>query len=256
MVGARFGDDQRVEQTSEVPPPAADGHVADASSEVDEPDPIAGAQVVLGDRRRRPHGDVEAAGATVDAVAAAEVGLGVEQQQHVGVAVRPRGRDVQLAGTGRHPPVDAAQAVAGPERADLGRLAATALAVGAVEADEPGRPGHGVTGIELGAQRQRRDDDRSGREALGAERAEPRRARRPGQRDRVPAPPDRPQVDRTSTGPPADATARAPDRGRGRNHRSASRTTATMSPVTPWPSAPSDGAPRRRPDVTVAVRIV
>ena len=137
---------------------AADGHAAHPAPEVDQADPIAGAQEVLGDRRGGAHGDVEAAGPAVDALAAPDVGLGVEEQQHVGVAVRPRRRDVQLAGARRHPPVDAAQPVAGAERPHLGRLAAAALADGTVQPDEAGRPRHGVGGIELGAERQRRED--------------------------------------------------------------------------------------------------
>ena len=157
VVGAGLGDDERLEQAAQVAPSAADRHVAHPPAEVDEPDPVAGPQEVLGDGGRRPHGDVEAAGRAVDALAAADVGLGVEQQQDVGVAVGPRRRDVQ-----RHRSATRPRQLMRRSRSPVrnGRTSAGSLPppwrFARCRPDQPGRPGHGVGGVELGAERQRR----------------------------------------------------------------------------------------------------
>ena len=203
------------------------------------------AQEVLGDRGGGPHGDVEAARPAVDAVAAPDVGLGVEQQQDVRVAVRPGRGDVELAGARRDAPVDAAQPVARAERADLGRLAAAALAVGAVQPDEPGRSRHGVGGVELGAQRQRREH-----------RSVRRRGRRCGTpRASTCRPPPR---GRPGAGPSArrgSRSSRRPDRRSRRRHAPPmpvasrcrarpGRHTATTSPVAAAVGPDGDGGRR------------
>ena len=66
-VGRGLGDDEDLEEPAQVAAPAAGADVADPAPEVDEADPVAGPQVVLADRGRGPHGDVEAAGRAVDA---------------------------------------------------------------------------------------------------------------------------------------------------------------------------------------------
>ena len=151
-------------------PAAARGHVADPAAEVDEPDPVAGAQRSARRSPPRPARRCRGCSPRRRRPRCADVVLGVEQQQHLGVAVRPRRRDVQRAGARRHRPVDPPQPVARAERPHLGRLAARALAVRAVQPDQSGRPGHRSTACEVGAEGQRRharpgraDAARSGR---------------------------------------------------------------------------------------------
>ena len=127
---------------------AADRDGADALPDVGERHSVTGAQVVLGDRCRGADRHVEAARSTVDALADAEVVLGVEQQHHLRVAIGPCRRDVQGSGAGRDGPVDAAQPVSRAEWPDLGELHPLALPPGPMQSDEPRRSWQGIRGGE------------------------------------------------------------------------------------------------------------
>ena len=122
---------------------AADGrHLDDpGAAEHRQPDPVAGRQVVGGDRAGRLDGHVEARPPTGLDVALTEVADGVEDEAHLGVLVGVGRRHVQGAGTQRDRPVDAAQPVAGAERADLGELGTAADPGAPVLTDQPHRVG-------------------------------------------------------------------------------------------------------------------
>ena len=89
-------------------------------------DPVAGADVVLGDRRGGADGEVHAARRAVDTLGDTVVGERVDDEQHAGVLLGPGRHDVELPGAQRHPPVDPAQPVAREERPDAGELGAAA----------------------------------------------------------------------------------------------------------------------------------
>ena len=74
------------------------GAVADllaAAADHPQRDPVAGADVVLGDRGGRPDGQVEAARGAVDPAGDAVVGERVDDEQHAGVLLGAGGHDVQ-----------------------------------------------------------------------------------------------------------------------------------------------------------------
>ena len=117
-------------------------------------DPVAGADVVLGDRGRGPHALVEAAGLAVEAAGVAVVAERVDDEEDAAVLLGRRGGDVQLAAADRDPPADPAQPVAGAERPDVGELDAGPEPRRAVDADQADRPRGLGPGVEPARVRQ------------------------------------------------------------------------------------------------------
>ena len=116
---AGLGDDpgEGAGQPVQVPGAGAERDPGVARSEDPQPHPVADPHVVLGERRRGPHREVEAARGAVDAAAVPEVAQGVHHDEDPGVLLGPGGDDLERAGAQRHRPVDAAQAVTGGEAA-------------------------------------------------------------------------------------------------------------------------------------------
>ena len=152
-------------------------HVAHAAAEVDQLDPVAGAQRVLGDRRRRPHSGVEAARRRRRRPHCCRCRARCRGAGALGVTLRPGRGDVQGPGPRRDRPVDPPEPVARTERPHLCRLAPRAVTVRAVQADRPARPRDHVDGGEVGAQGERRHCHGPRWRCLRPVGAEPRRAR-------------------------------------------------------------------------------
>ena len=146
---ARLGPAQAEQHPGELVVAADGGHLDHAAAtQHRQPDPVAGAEVVRGDGAGRLDRDVEAGPPPGLRVALAEVADRVEHQAHLGILVGVGRRDVQGTGAQRDRPVDAAQPVAGAERADLGQLGAAPDARAAVLADQPHRVRQGGPGGE------------------------------------------------------------------------------------------------------------
>ena len=171
--------------------PVPNGTRASPGSEDPQAHPVADPDVVLGERRRGPHREVQAAGAAVDAAAVPEVAQGVHDDEHAGVLLGPGGDHLQRAGAQRDRPVDPAQPVPGGEGPDPAELRAAAHPPRAVRADQAvglRRLGPGVEGRRLGQHRDggRRDRPRSPAEARPRRRsARPARRRAAGRPHRV-----------------------------------------------------------------------
>jgi hypothetical protein len=111
------GVEQPLKDGQILPPAAGRAQPARARPILDQGDPVAQVQVVLGDGGAGPHRPVEHRGGSEDALGLTGVGEQVDQHHHLGVAIGQCRRHVQSLGAQRDPPVNAAQAIPGHELA-------------------------------------------------------------------------------------------------------------------------------------------
>jgi hypothetical protein len=148
-------------------------------------------QVVLGDRRGGADRGVQHRGGAPDPARAARLGEHVEQEDHLGVAIRQGGGHMQLPGPKGDPPVDPAQPVTGSEDPYAGQLAALTRATRVVGADQPGGPGHRLHRVERFGLRIDPDPDRFTDHRTGDQQPVGRSDPGAGRPDRVPSPAQR-----------------------------------------------------------------
>ena len=193
LVRGRLGVhvEQPLQHGQVLPPPGGRTQPARGRAVLQHRHPVAAVQVVLGDRGSGPNRGVQHRRRAVHATGAARLGEHVQQHHHLGVPVRERRRDVQLAGPQRHPPVDTAQPVAGCEHAYPGQLAALPRPPRPVRTDQPGGPGHRLDRVERLGTRIDPGADRFGDHRAGDQQPVGGGDPHPGRPDRVPPPPQR-----------------------------------------------------------------
>ena len=130
----QLGLDERVDDAVLLAHAHRRGKPAEDAAEADEPDAVPALQVRVGERRRRPDGLVDGPFARPP-----RLGEAVEEEDHVARSLGVALVDVHPLAAGARPPVDAADAVAGRERADIGELDSLPLGTGHLAAGERGR---------------------------------------------------------------------------------------------------------------------
>ena len=130
----QLGLDQRIDDAVLLAHAHRGRKPAEDAAEADEPDAVPALEIRVGERRSRPDGLVDGALARPP-----RLGEAVEEEDHVARALGMALVDVHPLAAGARPPVDAADAVAGCERADIGELDSLPLGTRHLAARERGR---------------------------------------------------------------------------------------------------------------------